>query len=77
MLRHLFHQIEPVFCPNKEADTNPKYPISQKNLGKGDETRSTQKTIIWWDLDTISNLLRLPPRRQDKVSAAMAAITSK
>ena len=34
MLRHLFHQINRVFRPNKEADTNRKYPISLKNLGQ-------------------------------------------
>ena len=35
------------------------------------------KTVAGWDLDTIANLLRLPPRRQDKVAAALAAIPRK
>ena len=33
MRRHLFHQINRVFRPNKEAETKRKYPISLKNLG--------------------------------------------
>ena len=62
MLRHLFHQIDPVFLPNKEADTNHKDPISRKNLGQGDGDGSTRNTVLGWDLDTISHLLCLPPR---------------
>ena len=38
---------------------------------------STHKTILGWDLDTISHLICIPPRRQDKVAAALAAITRK
>ena len=62
MLWHLFHQINRVFRPNKEADTNRKDPISLKNMGQGDGSWSTQKTFLRWDLDTIYNLLRLTPR---------------
>ena len=36
MLRHLFHQIDRGFCPNKEVDTNRKDPISLNKLGQGD-----------------------------------------
>ena len=35
MLRHLFHKINQVFCPNKEVETNRKYPIYLQNMGKG------------------------------------------
>ena len=69
MLRHLFHQIDRVFCPNKEAETNIKYPTPLKKLGQGDGERSTRNTVLGWDLDTISHLLRLPSRWQDKVAA--------
>ena len=66
-----------MFCPNEEADTNHKYPTHLKKLGQGDGACSTWKTVLGWDLDTISHLLRLPPRRQDKVAAALAAIPRK
>ena len=33
MIWHIFHQIDQVFCPNKEAGTNRKDLISLKNLG--------------------------------------------
>ena len=61
---HLFHQINQIFRPNEEAETNSKYPISQKKLGKGDWARSTRKTVLRWDLDTIAHLLRLQTRRK-------------
>ena len=77
MLRHIFHQIYWVFCPNKEADTNRKTPISLKKLGQRYCACSTRKTFLGWDLDTIAHLLRLPPRRQEKVAAALAAILRK
>ena len=41
MLRHLFHQIECVFRPNKEADINRKDPISLNKLGQVDGAWST------------------------------------
>ena len=47
-----------------EADTDRKYPISQKKLGQGDGSQSTKKTVLGWDLDMIAHVLRLPPRRQ-------------
>ena len=50
ILWHLFHQINRVFCPNKEADTDRKYPISQNNLGQGDGDQSTINTVLGWDL---------------------------
>ena len=57
MIRHLFHQIDQVFCPNKEEDTNRKDPISLKKPGQGDGAWSTRKTVLGWDLDTIAWLL--------------------
>ena len=62
MLRHLFHQIDPVFRPIKEAETYRKYPISLKKLGKVDGAWSTRKKVLRWDLDTIAHLLRLSLR---------------
>ena len=42
-------------------------------MGKGDGAWSTRKKVLGWDLDTIAHLLHLPPRRQEKVEAALAA----
>ena len=64
MLRHFFHQIDRVFRPKEKAETNCKYPIFLKKLGKGHGEWSTRKTVIGWYLYTISHLLRLPPRQQ-------------
>ena len=33
-LCHFFHQIDRVFCPDKESDTNRKDPIYQNKLGQ-------------------------------------------
>ena len=33
--------------------------------------------VLGWNLDTISNLLHLPPRRQEKVVDTLAAIPRK
>ena len=74
MLWHLFQQIDWVFLPNKEADTNRKYPIYLKKLWQGDRAWSTRKTVIGWELDTIYHLLCLPPTRRDKVASTLAAI---
>ena len=74
ILSHLFHQIDRVFCPNKEAGYNRKYPISLKKLGQGDGAWSTRKTVLGWDLDTTAHLIRIPPTRQDKVTADLTAI---
>ena len=59
ILWHLFHQINRVFCPNKEADTDRKDPISIKKLGQGYGAQYTIKTFLGWDLVMIAHLLRL------------------
>ena len=77
MLRHLFHKIDRGFYANEEADTNRKYPISLNNLVQGYGAWSTHKMVLRWDLYTISHLLRLSPRQQEKVAAALVAIPRK
>ena len=62
-LCRLFHQIDRVFRPNEESDTNRKDPISRNKLGQEDGAWSTRNTVLGWDINTISHLLRLPPRR--------------
>ena len=74
MLRHLFYQIDQVFFPKEEAETNSRDPISLKKLGQGDGSWFTQKTVLGWDLDTIAYLICLPPTRREKVVAALGAI---
>ena len=51
--------------------------MSLKNLGQGDGAWYTQKTVLRWGLGTISRLLLLPPRIQDKLAAALASIPRK
>ena len=63
MLCYIFHQIDWFFRPNKELDTNLKYPISQNKLGQEDVSWSTQNTVLGWDINKIVHLLRLTPRR--------------
>ena len=77
MLRHLFHQINRVLRPNEEGYTNCKDPIPLKKLGQVNGAWSTRKTVLRWDLETISHLLRLPPRQQIKVLAALPVISRK
>ena len=77
MLCHLFHQINRVFCPNEESETDRKYPISRKNLGQEDGAWSTRTTVLGWDINMIAHLLRLPPRRKEKVVTSLAAIPRK
>ena len=67
MLRHLFHQIYRVFRPNMAADKNRKEPIYRKKLGQGDGAWYTRKTVLGWDLDTISHLLHLPPQETREI----------
>ena len=74
MIYHLFNQIERVFRPNEEADTNRKEVIFLKKLVQGDGEWSTRITVLGCDLETIAHLLYLPPRRQDKVVDTLAAI---
>ena len=74
MICHLFHQIDRVLCPKEDLDINRKDSISLKNLGQGDWKWSAQETVIGWDLDTNAHLMCLPPRRQEKVAATLAAI---
>ena len=50
-----------------------KKPISLKKLGKGDGAWSNRKTVLGWNLNTVSHLLHLPPRKQSKVEAVLRA----
>ena len=75
MLWHLLHQIDQVFRPNTSAHKNREYPISWKNLGQGYVAYSTRKTVLVWDINTTTHLLRIPPKQQKKAEAALATIS--
>ena len=59
MLCHLFHQIDRVFRPNEESETNRKDTISRNKLGQEDGAWSTRNIVLGWDIKTIAHLLRL------------------
>ena len=45
-----------------------------KKLGQGYGAWSTRKTLLGWNLGTVSHLLHPPSRQQAKLEAALAAI---
>ena len=53
------------------------YSISLNKPRQGYGAWSTRKTVLGWYLDKISHLLCLPPIRQEKVAATLAAIPRK
>ena len=67
LLRRLFHKIDRLFRLNEDAGTDRKEPISLNKLGQEDGACSSRKIVLGWNLDTVAHLLRLLPRRQDKV----------
>ena len=77
MLRHLFRSIDTVFWPNAATDVLRKDLISTKNLGQGDAAWSTKKTVLGWELNTKEHHLRLTPKRELKVRAALNVIPTK
>ena len=74
MLRHLFQSIDTVFRTNVATDVLRKDPISTKKLGKVDAAWSTKKKVLGWELDTKEHHLRLTPKREIKVCAALDVI---
>ena len=65
--RHTYHAIDEVFRRNDPNDANRKEPISQKKLQKGDDFWSTQKIILGWLINTVTQTIHLPQHRQDKL----------
>ena len=74
MLCHLFRSIDQVFRPNIETDNLCKEPISTKKLSQGDADWSTKKTVLGWESYTLEHHLRLTPKRESKVCAALDEI---
>ena len=77
MLRHLLQSIETVLRTNKATDGFQKEPISTKNLRQGDDVWSKTKTVLVWELENKEYHLRLTPKRELKVRAALGAIPTK
>ena len=67
MIWHLFNNIDRVFRPNKAKYTDSKEPILLKKIGQVDGAWSTQKTVMGWNLDTVTHLIHLPPNSQAEV----------
>ena len=76
MLHHLFQSIDTVFCTNAATDGLRKEPISTKKLGQGDTAWSNKKKLMGWELNTKEHHLRLTPKRDLKVRAALDTIPS-
>ena len=76
MLCYLFPSTDAFFHPNVATDGLHKEPISTKKLGQGGAAWSTKTTVLGWELDIKEHHLRLTPKRELKVCAALDAIPS-
>ena len=65
--RQAYHGIDSVFHPNDRLDGSRKNPISEKKLLKGDDFWSTQKVILGWMVDTLSQTISLPAHREKRL----------
>ena len=72
--RHTYRTIDTVLRPNDLQDVGRKEPISEKKLGKGDDSWSTYKTILGWDVDTQAMTIALPPHRKERLMAILDAV---
>ena len=69
--REAYHKIDAVFRPNDDLDGSRKNPISEKKLLKGDDFWSTQKVILGWMVDTLSQTIHLPSHREERLLAML------
>ena len=65
--RSSYHCIDAVFRPNDAQDVGRKNPISEKKLLKGDDFWSTQKVILGWMVDTLTQTVQLPSHREQRL----------
>ena len=75
MTRHLFHNIDELFCPNNKDDIAREEPISIKKLRKGDAAWSTNKVILGWAIDTAKQVLTLPEDRKASLLALLDTVS--
>ena len=74
VLRAALHSIDRVLRPLSAGDgQHRKEPVSVENLGQGDAHWSTRKTILGWDLNTVTETLHLPPHRITRLYSLLDA----
>ena len=73
ILLHFFRSIDTVFHPNGATDGLCKEPIFTNKLSQGDSTWYTKKRVLGWGIDTKEHHLRLTPRQDIKLRAALDA----
>ena len=71
--RILLHSIDMVLHPLSPTDPPARTePILVKKLRKGDGQWATIKTVLGWLLNTVEHAIRLPARRQERLTALLA-----
>jgi hypothetical protein len=74
VMRSALHSIDRVLRPLGPLDgAHRKDPVSVKKLRQGDACWATRKTILGWDLDTVSGTLNLPAHRLARLYALLDA----
>ena len=72
----MFRSIEKFFRHNLGNDGLRKEPISTNNLRQGYAVWSTMKTVMGWEINTKEHHLRLTPKQESKVCAALDTISA-
>ena len=72
--RAAYHCIDTVFRPNDHLDRHRKEPISVKKLSKGDDSWSTKKTVLGWDIDSRTRTIHLPEHRKEKLQEMLTTM---
>ena len=76
VLRATLTAIDDVFRPVDSADPrHRKEPASIKKMLKGDASWSTNKRILGWDIDTVTETLHLPPHRHERLIEVLSWIS--
>jgi hypothetical protein len=66
-LRSALHNIQHIFHDSKDSPR--RAVISQSKLSKGDASWATQKCILGWDINMVTNTLHLPLHRLEHITA--------
>jgi hypothetical protein len=73
--RALLHSLDQVMRPlDSTYSSFRQEPSSVKNMGKGDATWATLKTILGWIFNTLDNMISLPPHRLVRVRDILDSI---
>lgn len=74
VMRCALHSIDQVLRPLASSDgQHRKEPVSVKKLLQGDACWATRKTILGWDMDTVSGTLNLPVHRLTRLYTLLDA----